>query len=98
MKAFFSTPFMTMDDGLSFKAWRKVWIFFLVSAIITTATFSVSLLWDKFHLQEPSEKDTAAETGEKVVLMEDRQFLEPPIAAEPDSTEILLDSLRAQIE
>ncbi|KAF2177727.1 hypothetical protein K469DRAFT_755017 [Zopfia rhizophila CBS 207.26] len=43
---FFSMPFMAMSDDFTFRAWRKLWIYFVVSGIVTLTTFAVSTSWD----------------------------------------------------
>ncbi|KLU81116.1 hypothetical protein MAPG_00211 [Magnaporthiopsis poae ATCC 64411] len=45
--AFFSTPFMALDDTMSFKASGKLWMFFLLAGILTAATFATSVVWDR---------------------------------------------------
>ncbi|KAK5989752.1 hypothetical protein PT974_08012 [Cladobotryum mycophilum] len=48
----FSIPFLALDDNLQFKAVRKIWIFLVVSVVMTTLTFIASGLWDKFSARK----------------------------------------------
>ncbi|KAF7555177.1 hypothetical protein G7Z17_g2402 [Cylindrodendrum hubeiense] len=73
--AFFSTPFMTLDEGLNFKALSKVWIFFLASGVVTLLTFGVSWTWDTMvrwrqfnNVEENESPQSEIHDPDKVVL------------------------------
>jgi hypothetical protein len=81
-------PFMDMGDDLNFKVYKKLWVYFLVSGVLTLATFSISYLWDRLKRRLPVQQQVPAQvtdSGEKGSAKNvDQHLLEPPAIAEPD--------------
>ena len=38
---------MDLDDALAFRAWQKLWIYFVACGILMLATFIISICWDR---------------------------------------------------
>ncbi|SPJ79823.1 uncharacterized protein FTOL_08214 [Fusarium torulosum] len=75
--AFFSTPFMSLDEGLHFKALSKVWILFLTSSIVTLLTFGVSWIWDAMIRLRQSSIEEESVFPQSKTYNSDKGVLEP---------------------
>jgi hypothetical protein len=90
-------PFMSLSDNLVFTAWPKIWIYFVVCAILTVITFSVSIYWEtrskllynRKEIRASEASETASNVGDK-----DHEFLEPPTSTELASEDIAREILK----
>ncbi|KAF4944954.1 hypothetical protein FGADI_12298 [Fusarium gaditjirri] len=92
--AFFSTPFMSLDEGLNFKALSKVWILFLTSSIVTLLTFGVSWTWDAMARWRQSNNQEENESLQSKVYNTDKGVLEPE-PGQFTTSDLLDDILKA---
>ena len=88
---------MSLSDDLTFLAWPKIWIYFVVCAILTLITFSVSIYWERrSQLLYDGKEIRASEVSEIAsnVGNEDHELLEPPPSAELVSEDIAREILK----
>jgi hypothetical protein len=90
-------PFMSLSDNLVFTAWPKIWMYFVVCAILTVITFSVPIYWEtrskllynRKEIRASEASETASNVGDK-----DHEFLEPPTSTELASEDIAREILK----
>lgn len=69
---------MALDDNLNFKALSQVWIFFLVSAVVTLLTFGISLSWDLYEKRGRESRQDGQTDDQQHPADPDTAILDPP--------------------
>ncbi|KAK3191514.1 hypothetical protein K4F52_002329 [Lecanicillium sp. MT-2017a] len=76
--AIFSTPFLALDDQLSFRAISRIWVLLLVCVACTALTFAMSWLLGLSNGKTPSPNADADTAAEDTVPEADRAMLNRP--------------------
>lgn len=90
-------PFLDLDDSLTFHAWPKVYIYFVLAAALLLLTFCSASAWDRFSaafvrkttLSEAVTGDAENNSGN----VNNDQLLEPTMAKEHTPLEFLLSDI-----
>jgi hypothetical protein len=80
-------PLLDLDDSRRFSNLSKIWIYFVVSMILTAITFLISTAWEQFavRLGSPSPVDSS----EEQLGINNAHTLEPKPSHKPSTAELL---------
>ncbi|KAH0537866.1 hypothetical protein FGG08_005418 [Glutinoglossum americanum] len=92
---FFSMPFFSMGDDLTFRALKRLWIYFVVCTLLTSTTFAASHLWS---LREKPISKTPDPDQEQQETVGASNILQPPVVPQHSLEDLLAEIFKNSVD